>query len=60
LTGVAFAAGAAAGATSAGGVAVGAGVGGTAFVLFCATALVASITPNINQQFVFIFLQVKF
>ena len=29
-------------------------MGGKVFVLFCATALVASIAPKINQQFIFI------
>jgi hypothetical protein len=35
----------------------GAGMGGSVFgvfVLFCATTLVASITPKVNQQFIFI------
>ena len=40
----------------------GAGMGGSVFglfVLFCATALVAIIAPKINQQFIFIFPEVK-
>ena len=37
----------------------GAGMGGSVFVLSCATALIAIITPKVNQQFIFIFLEVK-
>jgi hypothetical protein len=63
LTGAAFWAGSTVGAgllgagTTAGD---GAGMGGNVFVLFCATALIASITPKVNQQFIFIFTEVKF
>jgi hypothetical protein len=32
----------------------GAGITGSVFVLTCASALVAIIVPNTNQQFVFI------
>jgi hypothetical protein len=32
----------------------GAGIAGSLFVLTCATAVVASIVPKTNQQFVFI------
>ena len=42
--------------------AAGAGMGGSVFgrfVLFCATALVASIIPKINQQFIFIIYESK-
>jgi hypothetical protein len=38
----------------------GAGIGGSVFVLSCAMALVATIIPKINQQFVFMFPTVKF
>src|ERR1700719_807282 len=39
---------------------IGAGIGGSAFVLSCAMALVAAIIPKINQQFVFMIPTVKF
>jgi hypothetical protein len=51
---VGAAAGAAAGAVTGGGIA------GSVFVLFCATAPVATIIPKINQQFFFIVTKVKF
>ena len=60
--GVAAAAVAAAGAaaTSAIGEATGAGIAGNEFVLFCATATVATINPIVNQQCFFINPKVMF
>src|ERR1700744_4508288 len=52
--------GAGAGDTEAAGETIGAGIGGSAFVLSCATALAASIIVKINVQFVFMIPKVKF
>ena len=45
---------------SAAGEVIGAGIGGSVFVLSCAMALVATIVPKISQQFVFMIPKVKF